>query len=225
MAAPAKLSSRPYLAAAQRREHLLDVAAHLVRHGGWTALSMQGLAAAAAVSRQLVYEYFDSADDLYLATLTHLFERAYDATAAIIGGGGSLPATIGAAYELYLDLPAEERRALRALASDVDRPRSPSGHAKRRLRTRIAGLWIPYVRQQTDLPEAEAAALAWMLITAGWGLADSLTDGSLGRKRAVDLFVRFAVNALATAQLHADDATNHRLSQSRARTGKGGKDT
>ena len=81
------------------------------------------------------------------------------------------------------------------------------------------------MRQQTGLPEAEAGALAWMLITAGWGLADSLTDGSLGRQRAVDLFVRFAVNALATAQLRADDATGHRLPPSRTRTGKGGKDT
>lgn len=204
MAGSAKLSTRPYLAAPQRRDHLLDVAARLVRHGGWAALSMQGLAAAAGVSRQLVYEHFASADDLYLATLTRLFERAYDATAAIIGAGGTLAATVTAAYELFLDLPAEERRALRALASDVDRPRSPSAHAKRRLRARIASLWIPYVRLQTGLADAEAGALAWMLITAGWGLADHLTDGSLGRKPAVDLFVHFVVNALSTARSRGD---------------------
>lgn len=225
MAASAKLTTRPYLAAPQRRDHLLDVAARLVRHGGWTALSMQGLAAAAGVSRQLIYEHFASADDLYLATLTHLFERAFDATAAIIGAGGTLAATVSAAYELYLDLPAEERRALRALASDVDRPRSPSAHAKRRLRARIASLWIPYVRQQTGLPDAEAGAMAWMLITAGWGLADSLTDGSLGRRRGVDLFVRFVVNALATSRVHADGASDERRPPRRTRGGKGGRDT
>jgi len=224
MAASAKLSTRSYLAAPLRRDHLLDVAARLVRHGGWAALSMQGLATGAGVSRQLVYEYFASADDLYLATLTRLFERAYDATAAIIGGGGPLASTIAAAYELFLALPAEERRALRALASDVDRPRSPSAHAKQLLRARIAGLWTPYVRQQTGLPNAEAGALAWMLITAGWGLADSLADGSLGRKRGVELFVRFVVNALATSQMGTNKASDRRP-QRPSRGVKGGKDT
>ncbi|MEO8602777.1 MAG: hypothetical protein ABI629_09390 [bacterium] len=36
-----------------------------------------------------------------------------------------------------------------------------------------------------------------MLITACWGLADSIADGTLGRRRGVDLFVRFAVQTLS----------------------------
>src|SRR5271169_1164826 len=98
MATPIRKATRPYLAAALRRDHLLEVAARLVRQGGWAALSMQGLAAAAGVSRQLVYEHFASADELSVAALTHLFERAYDATAAILGAGKSLDATVAAAY-------------------------------------------------------------------------------------------------------------------------------
>lgn len=204
MATPIRKPTRPYLAAALRRDHLLEVAARLVRQGGWAALSMQGLAAAAGVSRQLVYEHFASADELSVAALTHLFERAYDATAAILSAGKSLDATVAAAYELFLDLPVEERRALRALASDVDPARSCLTRAKRRLRTRIAGLWVPYVRQLTGLPEAEAGAVVWMLITAGWGLADSLADCTLGSDRGVDLFVRFVVHALSAWRVSAD---------------------
>lgn len=184
--------------AAARRDHLLAAAGRLVREGGWNALSMQGLAVAAGVSRQLVYEHFASAEELSVATLTYLFERAYDATAAIVRTGRDPAATLAAAYELFLDLPAEERRALRALATDTDADaaRHGLGRAKRRLRSRIAGLWTPYVRHLTRRDEAEATALTWMLITASWGLADSIAEGTLTRTRGRELFVRFAVQAL-----------------------------
>jgi len=193
---PSKTTVRSYLAAPQRRDHLLDVAARLVRQGGWAALSMQGLAAAAGLSRQLVYAYFDSVDELYLAALTHMFERTYAATERVVRSGTSPEATVAAAYELFLDLPPEERRALRALAADTDPGRRRLARAKTRLRTRIAGLWVPYVRQQTGQPEAEAGALVWMLINAAWGLADNVTDGILDRRRALALFGRFVERTL-----------------------------
>jgi AcrR family transcriptional regulator len=193
----AKKPTRPYLAAPARRDHLLDVAGRVVRQGGWTALSMQGLAVAAGVSRQLVYEHFASVDDLYVAVLTHLFERAYDATVAIVQTGKTPESTVRAAYDLFLDLPAEERHALRTLAGGIDPGQRRMTRAKTRLRSRIAGIWIPYVRLQTGLPEAEASALAWMLITASWGLSDTIADGTLNRRRGVDLFVRFVERTLS----------------------------
>lgn len=186
------------MAAPARREHLLAIAARVVRQTGWHALSMQGLAAAAGVSRQLVYEHFASVDDLSVATLTHLFERAYDATAAIVGSGTDPATILAAAYDLFLDLPAEERRALRALANESDGGRRGLAGAKRRLRGRIAELWLPYVRQLTGLATPEATALTWMLITASWGLADSIAEGAVSRTRGRELFVRFAIDTLTS---------------------------
>jgi AcrR family transcriptional regulator len=197
MPRPATPAPRPYLPAPQRREHLLDAARRLVRQGGWTALSMQGLAAAAGVSRQLVYEHFATADDLYHATLVHLFERAYASTESIVRAGTTVEDTVRLAFTVFLDLPAEERRALRALAVDTEPRRRSLERARARLRSRIAALWVPYVRQQTDVPEAEAAALAWMLNTAAWGLSDTIADGTLDRPRAVALFVRFVDHTLS----------------------------
>lgn len=193
----AKKPTRPYLLAPARRDHLLDVAGRVVREGGWTALSMQRLAVSAGVSRQLVYEHFASVDDLYVALLTHLFERAYDATAFIVRTGKTPATTIRAAYELFLDLPAEERRALRALASDVDPGQRRLTSATKRLRARISEIWVPYVRVQTGLPEPAARALAWMLITASWGLSDTIADGTLDRRRGLELFVRFVERTLS----------------------------
>ena len=196
-----KHTPRPYLPAPQRRDQLLHAAGRLVRHGGWTALSMQGLAAAAGVSRQLVYEHFATADDLYLATLVHLFERAHASNEAIVQAGASVEETVRRSFTVFLDLPAEERRALRALAADVDPGRPSMARARARLRSRIAGVWAPYVRQQTGVLEAEAVALAWMFHTAGWGLSDTITDGTLDRERAVELFVRFVDRTLSAWRL------------------------
>ncbi|HEV7734548.1 MAG TPA: TetR/AcrR family transcriptional regulator [Candidatus Binatia bacterium] len=193
-------SPRPYLPAAQRRGHLLDAAGRLVRRGGWAALSMQGLAAAAGVSRQLVYEHFASADELYLATLTHLFERTWASQAAVVTTGTSIDQTIRTSFALFLDLPAEERRALRTLATEADPGRRAMARARTRLRNRIASIWVPYVRLQTGASDAEASALAWMLTTAAWGLSDTIADGTLDRRHAVDLFVRFVEGTLSSTR-------------------------
>lgn len=199
----ATTSPRPYLPAPRRREHLLDAAGRLVRRGGWGALSMQGLAAAAGVSRQLVYEHFPTADDLQLATLTHLFERAYSATAAIAASGDSVGGIIRRSFALFLDLQPEERHALRALAAEIGAGRASASRARARLRNRIASVWVPYVRHQTGLPEADATALAWMLTTASWGLADTIADGTVTRARAVELYVRFVDHTLSAWRVKA----------------------
>jgi AcrR family transcriptional regulator len=159
---------------------------------------MQGLAVATGMSRQLIYEHFVAADELYLATLNHLFERSYATVAAVLGAGSSLDQTVRAAFAVFLDLPAEERHALRALAAEADPGRRGLDRARMRLRKRIAGLWVPYVSQQTALPEAEAVALAWMLNTAAWGLSDTIADGTLERSRALDLFVGLVESALSS---------------------------
>lgn len=193
-----KQTPRPYLPASERREQLLETAGRLVRRSGWAGLSMQGLAAAAGVSRQLVYEHFATADDLYVATLIHLFERAWASTETIVRRGESVEETVRQAVVVFLDLPAEERRALRSLAMDADPGRRGLARARTRLRGRIAALWVGYVRGQTGASEAESTALAWMLTTALWGLSDTVADGTIDRDDATELFVRFVGQTLTT---------------------------
>lgn len=200
MPAPARRSVRPYLRAPERRRHLLDAAAGLVREAGWTSLTMQGVADAAGVTRQLVYGHFESLEVLQRALLVHLFEPAYEATRATLHAGLGTEALLRRAYEVFLDLPAEQRFVIRSLAGAAPGARDDLAPARRILRTRIAGLWVPLVSHETGLPANEAQALAWMLLGSAWALADLVADGSLDRLEAIALFARHGVRTLATAR-------------------------
>ena len=59
-------SKKPRLTRAQRRDHLLDAAAELVGLKGVGAVTMEGVAARAGVSKALPYTHFDDATDLLM---------------------------------------------------------------------------------------------------------------------------------------------------------------
>jgi AcrR family transcriptional regulator len=201
MPSPARSRPRPYLAFPERRLQLLEAASTRVRSGGWNALSMQGLASAAGVSRQLVYEHFATVADLHQALLLHLFEPAYEATRAVVRSGRDVPDVLREAYELFFEMPPDQRRALRALATSDEPTRPDLARAKKLLRRRISDLWAPYVAHATGLREADAVALVWTLLMGAWGLADMVADRVVDRPRAVALFVGLASQALSSARL------------------------
>lgn len=206
--APApRAKTRLYLAAPERRKHLLDIAAESLCADGWASLSMQGVAEAAGVSRQLVYQHFASLDDLHSALLIHLFETPYQATRGIARSGEEPQPILRRAFEQFLEMPERQRRLLRALASEDHPDRSELAALKKHLRGRIADLWVPYVTRVTALPEAEARSLAWMLVMAAWGLSDLIRDREIESAAAVDLFVQTAEGAIAASR--ARSATQH----------------
>jgi len=223
---PAK---RSYLPADRRRAELLAVAARIVLERGWRALTMKGLADAAGVSRQLVYQHFPDLPELLVAVTEHLYERAREATVAIIEQGAAEdPGTVAQrSYELYLELPPEQRRILRALsaasASDV-----PDLHrAQRYVRDKILELWTPDVRERTALPPKTARALAWMMINAVWGLADLVDDGEIALPQARTLLGRFArlvaqpSNAVSSSKARANGARPRRPRRTKSKSKKG----
>ncbi|RIK93829.1 MAG: hypothetical protein DCC71_23790 [Proteobacteria bacterium] len=185
------------MASADRRQHLLAAAGGLVAARGWTGLTMQQLAEAAAVSRQLVYEHFVSLDELRIALLVHLFEPIYAATGAITRSPRDVHEVLRDAYALVLALPAEQRVLLRVLVNGETAGAPDLGALRQTLRRRVASLWTPLVTSETGLRGGEARSLAWAVIVAGFALADLVESRELGRKAASDLFVRIAEAALA----------------------------
>lgn len=200
MTSPGRTTPRPYLRADERREQLLDAAADLVGKRGWSALGIVPLAAAAGVSRQLVYEHFADTSDLLARVMRHLFERAHAATARIVSAAAPDDAgsVVRRAYEVYLALPRAQRRALRALAADSDPGFPELDRARHLMRHEILGLWVPYVRQRTGLSEPKARALAWMFTTAAWGITDLVEDGTLSQDAATALLTDVVTTAVVS---------------------------
>jgi len=194
--APSK--KRSYMPSTDRRAALLDVAAEVVGRSGWSALTMKSLAMAADVSRQLVYEHFDHGEELFLSVMKHVFERSYEATAAVLqGGSGDVASTIRAAYQIFLDMPAAQRRALRALSGDFGRDRPETRRARALMREQILTLWIPFARKQTGLAERELRPITWMLTTAAWGLADLVDDRTVSEEEAKDVLAHFVEQVMS----------------------------
>jgi AcrR family transcriptional regulator len=191
-------AKRAYLPAAQRREELLTAAAEIVGRRGWAALTMKGLAEATGVSRQLVYGHFPDTASLMVATLHHLFDRSRQATEEILRQApeGDVGSVVRNAYQIYLDLDPGPRRALRSLSGgDAEPPEMR--RVQRVMRDDIIALWVPFIRRRTAFGERAARALAWMFVSAAWGLADLVEEGELSAATAKNLFASFADGSIA----------------------------
>lgn len=197
------MAKRSYMTSDRRREALLGEAAEIVVRAGWSALTMNGLAKAAGVSRQLVYQYFSDLPELLVAVTRHLFERTREATLAIAGNpsAGDVADVAKLTFQVYLELPAAQRRALRALTAEPPRDAPELRRLRRFVRDEISALWTPGVVRETGLKPERARALAWMLTNAAWGLADLMEDGEISGDAA-----RTLLGAMADAILRPGTA-------------------
>lgn len=63
-----------------RREQLVEVGVELIATRSWDALTMNEIAAAAEVSKPLLYHYFSTKNDLYIAAVRSAAEQLSEAT-------------------------------------------------------------------------------------------------------------------------------------------------
>ena len=97
-----------------RREQLLDVAADMVVERGIAALTMEGLAERAGVSKALPYQHFDNAGAVLIALYGReiglLGRRVYEA----VDGVADPETRVRVAIHAYFDVVAERGRVLGA---------------------------------------------------------------------------------------------------------------
>jgi AcrR family transcriptional regulator len=182
------------LPAEQRREHLLDVAAVLVRERGFEALTMEAVRERAGVSRGLGYAHFANAGDLafalYEREVTDLDGRVAAATAA----ARSFDARVCAGTRAYFDFVAERGDLLARLQTRL------GGHRLRRsLSQRLGGL-IGYWSRQLEDEFGVSAELAESLARAALAASDALARAwrakRLARGDAERLCIEFMLGGL-----------------------------
>src|ERR1043165_991535 len=161
---------RGYLAKDDRHKALVETAAAVVEKQGWQALSMISVAEHAQVSRQLVYEHFDSVDALMTETMSQIFRDAYETTRdAIQRGTGNVVDLLELSEKMTFDIPPGRVRALWQMITGTYSDNPETARMSRRLRHLLTNLWAPVANDAFGLEARDGRVLIWMLHMAFWG--------------------------------------------------------
>src|SRR5687767_7344875 len=119
---------RKRVARAQREELMLEAAEQVFGRAGFSAASMEDIAAASGITKALLYEYFGSKEALYVAFYERVRGRLFDSLEeALVGVPRGLPrlrvvietyfafleANRGKRWLIYNEVPQETADALR----------------------------------------------------------------------------------------------------------------
>jgi AcrR family transcriptional regulator len=173
---------RPYLRSEDRRRQLLAVATQIAGTEGVDRLTIVGLAKAAGVSRQLVYDHFSDLQGLLGAVLADRFTvidnaiyESISAPGAFADPDSAVEVALGAARG-FLELSREDRHLLRSVLSTTDAPAHELNPLAVTLRERSIKRWRPLFGDGED---ALVRPRAWALVNALDGLGDLVATGEL----------------------------------------------
>lgn len=172
-----------------RREQLLDTAAELLLETGARALTMEGLAARAGVSKALPYLHFTDAADVLVALHERELQGMSSRIGAAVGGAARGEPQIAAAIGAYLDVIEERGDVLARLRA----PGSPAMRNAARDRTAnefVAGL----LRSTYGLSPRAATVGAAAVFGALNGLVEAWAHGEASRRDVEDLAISVATH-------------------------------
>ena len=188
---------RTRLAAADRREQLLDVAAAIVLDSGFLALSMESVAQRAGVSKGLGNAYFENADALALALYDREVGELYRRVEAAVSAAPDFEARIRAGLRTYLDVVAE-RGPLIAVLEVRMQGRWFRRSGRKRVGQYLA-FWASEIERELGVPAEVASALAAAKTSAVDALSRTARRRKLPRARIEELCVQFSLAGLRAA--------------------------
>lgn len=170
-----------------RREHLLDVAADMLVERGAAALTMEGLAERAGVSKALPYAHFDNAADvvnaLYAREVAHIGASMTTAVSAAPDG----EAQVRAAIHAYFDIVGQRGRVLSMLTAIG--ATAPGGDP------RLGHRFVAEILEQSlGLNGKRGLALATIIFAATHGAIESWAHRDLGRAQLEEMVVRMILS-------------------------------
>jgi AcrR family transcriptional regulator len=184
------------LTAAERRDHLLDAAASILNESGFEALTMEGLAERAGVSKGLGYVYFKNADDVAFALFDREVKRICRRVEGALARSSAKPfeERLHQGISAYLDVVVERGILLGPLQARFG-ARWVMKHKGRR-RLGFIGLWARQLETELALAPDRARTVARMLFAAADTCARDWRDGRLSRAEAENICVGFVVGGL-----------------------------
>jgi AcrR family transcriptional regulator len=179
----------------ERREHLLDVAADLVLHGGVRTVTMEAVAASAGVSKGLGYAYFPNSGALLVALydreMHHLQRRATEGMTAASSFEGQIRAAVGA----WFDLVAERGALLGALlaSASIKQALEDRGSGGQR---QLEAFYGNMIMSEFGLPKDEAVAAASVFVAGIAGVLERWGARRGEREVLEETYIRLVMGGL-----------------------------
>ena len=186
--------TRRRLSAADRRTHLLDVAVALLAESGPDAVTMEGVAARAGVSKALGYRYFDNADELLLAVHDREMTELASRVRAALRSAPTFEAGIRASLTAWLDRLAE-RGAVITMIMQAGPVSGPVRERSRRMHATVSEFYGHRAAETYGIDGRTATAAASILLTGLDGLIDCWVNRGMRRRELVDIYTTMCTGA------------------------------
>ena len=188
----------PRMAAAERRQHLIETAIRLFTDGSYRGTTTAEIARAAGVSEPILYRHFASKRDLYLAALEHVWAKTREGWERKLEGAPDACAAIEAIGKGHVSVRSPRLQlaelwvqALSEASEDPDLRRHLRRHM-REVHDFVADLIRRGQEQGAIAAGRDAGSEAWIMLAGGilgmvgrrGGLLD---DAELGAIRAARL--------------------------------------
>ena len=173
------------LPAGERREQILDVAVQVFASKGFHGASMNDVADAAGVTKPVLYQHFDSKQDLYLALLEDVGHRMLHSIAKATAGATNGKTQTELGFQAYFRFVADDHDAFLLLFGTQANRGAESTAVIRRITDEAADAIAPLIA--VDIDPDYRRTLAHGLI----GLAEGAS------RRLVELGETFDPDALA----------------------------
>jgi AcrR family transcriptional regulator len=165
-------TARTRLAREDRKQQMLTEAHALFAARGYTAVTMDEVAAAVGVTKPLLYNYFGNKERLYLACMEPAGEALLKAVMAPVGRAGNPQEAMRSGMRAFFDFVDQDRNAWRVLFDETLPVESGIARRVGAYRTRLAELITGSLA--TGLPDAyrvEVEALSVAVLAAAEALA------------------------------------------------------
>ena len=162
------------LSAPARREQILDVSVQVFARRGFHSTSMNDVAEAAGVTKPVLYQHFDSKQDLYLALLDEAGNRLRNAVAKGVNTAGTGKEQTELGFKAYFRWVADDHDAFLLLFGSRANRDEASTVAIRRITAEAATAIAPLIA--ADLDDEHQRTLAQGLVGLAEGVSRHLVE-------------------------------------------------
>ena len=195
MATSADATRPSRLPRSERREHLLDVAAQLILEKGIEAVTMEGVATAAGVSKGLGYAYFANSGTLLRALLNREVRKLNERVFAAFGQEDDFEARLRAVIHAWFD-HIEEQGVLMGRLLQATRNDGPHVEARNAYNRFNEQWWADLAERELGVPNGRGRIATAIILTGLEGVVQRWTQCGDTREELEEVFMRVAMGGL-----------------------------